>query len=403
MRENSEPEPPAHAYQLFLAGMASWFGAWGLQHVLLQWLVVEKLRVSAARVGTAQMALLLPSLLFLLLGGALADRVDRRRALLVLHTLAALACAVLAALLGAGAPSYELVVGYAVVAGTLQAFALPARDALLSEVIRARVGRAVAGLTVVQHAGNGLGALVGGLASVLGAPALFGVQALVLVGGAVAWRRIPRDPRPVRGDRAPPSFAELLTGVVEVARSPVLRPLVLLNLSVGLVFISAYLVLLPLLVRELYGGGAARIAGMVGALPIGTIAVTLVIVARGGLARPGLALLLGQGFAALCLCALSLGLPYWGALAAVIAWGAGGAFAINAGRTLFQEHASEANRGRVLSVYSFAVLGAGPLGAFGTGLIADAIGPLAALAVHGTSMLLGLTAMAAFTRVHHFR
>ena len=65
---------------LFLGGIGSWFGAWGMQVVLFQWLVVEVLGESAARVGTAQMTVLLPSLLFLLVGGAMADRVDRRRA-----------------------------------------------------------------------------------------------------------------------------------------------------------------------------------------------------------------------------------------------------------------------------------------------------------------------------------
>jgi hypothetical protein len=49
--------PRANAYRLFLAGMASWFTAWGLRSVMVQWLVVHELGVSVARVGTAQMAL----------------------------------------------------------------------------------------------------------------------------------------------------------------------------------------------------------------------------------------------------------------------------------------------------------------------------------------------------------
>jgi len=394
---------PANAYPLFLGAMASWFTAWGLQGVMLQWLVVEELAVDAVRVGTAQMALLLPSLLFLLVGGALADRVDRRRVLIVVYAVAALACAALGTLVGAGALSYGRLVMYALLAGSLQAFTLPARDALLSDVIRARVGRAVAGLTVMQHGGQALGALIAGLAGILGAPAVLGLQALVLLAGAATLQRLRLAPRPAQGQLAPLHLRELRSGVVEVARSAVLRPIVLLNVSVGLGFVSAYLVLLPLLVRELYGGGAGRIAGLVGALPIGTIAVTLVIAARGGLRRPGLAMLLGQGFAGLCVGALALGLPYAGALAAVVGWGAGGAFAINASRTLFQEHASEINRGRVLSVYSFAVLGAGPLGAFGTGLLADAIGTLSTLAVDGLGMTLIVVAAFAFSRVQHFR
>jgi hypothetical protein len=119
--------------------------------------------------------------------------------------------------------------------------------------------------------------------------------------------------------------------------------------------------------------------------------------------RPGRALLLGQGFAGLCVGALALGLPYWGALIAAIGWGAGGAFSINASRTLFQQHASDANRGRVLSVYSFAILGAGPLGALGTGQLAEAIGTPGALAVMGAGMTLIILGAQTLTHIRHFR
>jgi MFS family permease len=394
---------PASAYALFLGGMASWFTAWGVQNVMLQWLVVQELGVSATRVGTAQMALLLPSLLFLLLGGAVADRVNRRRALIVLHALAALSCTALGVLVGAHALSYGAVVSYALAVGTLQAFVLPARDALFSSVIGARMGRAVAGLTIVQQGGQALGAAAAGLASPLGGPAVLGLQALLLLGGAAFIKRLPRDLQPPPGRRPPLHLRELRPGVLEVARSPILRPLVLLNVSVGLVFLSTYVVLLPLLVRELYGGGAGRLAGLAAAVPIGTVASTLVIGARGGLVRPGRALLLGQGIAGLCVGALALGLPYWGAVLAVTGWGVSGAFSINSSRTLFQQHASEENRGRVLSVYSFAVLGAGPLGALGTGLLAQALGAATTLAMLGAGMTLAILAAQTFTRIHHFR
>jgi MFS family permease len=111
----------------------------------------------------------------------------------------------------------------------------------------------------------------------------------------------------------------------------------------------------------------------------------------------------GQGLAGACVASLALGLPYWGALAAIVGWGIGAAFAINGSRTLFQEHASPENRGRVLSVYSLAVLGAGPLGAFLTGHVAEAIGTLATLGVHGTPMLLAMIATYLFTDVRTFR
>jgi MFS family permease len=399
-----KPEvPPRSAYPLFLTGMGSWFGAWGMQIVLFQWLVVQELGESAERVGTAQMAILLPSLLFLLVGGAIADRVDRRRALMQLHMGAALVCACLAGLIASGALTYGLLIGYALVMGTLQSFVIPARDAQLSDFANVSMSRAVAGLTIVQHGGHGLGALAAGLAGLVGSPPVLGLQSVVVLSGALAAQRLPRA-EPKSLDGLPPlRVREIPAGVVEVIRSPVLRAVMLLNVSVGLVFVGTYLVLLPLLVRDLYGGGAAKMGILAAALPIGTIGVSLGILARGGIARQGLWLLLGQGFAGLCLGAMALGLPFWGVGLAAFGWGIGAAFAINSSRTLFQEHASEVNRGRVLSVYSLAILGSGPLGALISGLLAGTFGTPATLAIHSLSMTIIILGTLLFTRVRQFR
>lgn len=107
-------------YAWFLAAVGSWFGAWGVQIVMFQWLVVEVLGETPVRVGSAQMAVLLPSLAFVLVGGAVADRVDRRRWLAVLHLSAAFACAALAATLAAGALTYGVLIAYALGVGTLR-------------------------------------------------------------------------------------------------------------------------------------------------------------------------------------------------------------------------------------------------------------------------------------------
>jgi MFS family permease len=189
----------------------------------------------------------------------------------------------------------------------------------------------------------------------------------------------------------------------EVVRSPVLRAVMLLNVSVGLTFVGAYLVLLPLLVRELYGGGAEKMGLLAASLPVGAIVGNLWIVRRGGVVRQGRALLLGEGFAGLCLGALALGLSFWGAVLSTLSWGVGAAFAVNAGRTLFQEHASERNRGRVLSVYSLAILGTAPLGTLLTGLVAGRIGTLHTLAIQSVAMSLLIAMLFLFTRVSRFR
>ena len=396
------PPPPAH-YRLFLAGMGSWFTSWGMLMVLFQWLVVEELGVGAASVGTAQMALTLPSLLFLLVGGAVADRVDRRRALMLLHALAGIAVMTLALLVASDLLSYRLLIGYAFVMGSLQAMVIPTRDAQLSDVIDARMSRAVAGLTMVQHGGQGVGALAASLAGLVGAPIVLGLQSLIAFLGVWPLGRLPRRERPADESRPPLHLGEFQAGLLEVLHTPVLRVVFVVNVTVGLTFVSAYLVLLPLLVRDLYGGGVGKMAMLAGLLPVGSVIVNLWIIGRGGILGQGRSLLLGQALATAALAGLATGPPFWGACIAVFCWGIGGAFAINATRTLFQEHASAANRGRVLSVYSLAILGTASFGTLITGFVAEQIGTLGTLGVQAAAMTVAILALLALSDLRHFR
>ena len=78
---------------------------------------------------------MVPNFLLLLLGGALADRRDRRALLIRLHLLATAFALGLVAVVAGGALSLGGLIAYALCIGSVGAFVIPARDALLSEVI----------------------------------------------------------------------------------------------------------------------------------------------------------------------------------------------------------------------------------------------------------------------------
>ena len=145
-----EERLPKRPYARFLAGTISWFLAFGMQALVFQWLVVETLQERPARVGFAQTAALLPAVVLLLLGGAVADRVDRRRLLLWLHVGAASLFMWLAGIVAAGQLSYGVLIGFAVALGSTTAFGLPARDAQLWDVAGASLRRAVVGSNLTQ-------------------------------------------------------------------------------------------------------------------------------------------------------------------------------------------------------------------------------------------------------------
>jgi hypothetical protein len=72
-----------YQFRWYLGGVASWFASFGIQVIVFPWLVAVVLQEPAQRVGMAQMAMMAPAIAFMLLGGAVADRGDCRRSLLV--------------------------------------------------------------------------------------------------------------------------------------------------------------------------------------------------------------------------------------------------------------------------------------------------------------------------------
>ena len=370
-------------YGAYLATAATWFGGLGLQQVMLPWLVVGELAASAQWTGFVQMANMLPSLVLLVIGGALADRRDPRALLTALHTLAALPSLALALSIGAERLSVGIVIACATAMGALNAFSNPARDSLLSQVAGRDLARAVTGLTIAQFASQGAGMLIAGSARWLGTAPVLLVQAAIVAAGAGLSRRLPsRAAMPVRARGA----GEYSAGLRIVLGSP-LRGVLALTCGIGFLFSASYNVVLPVLVREVYGGDVRDVSLVMLTFPIGTIAGSFVLLSRGGIRRKGRALVLSLAVAAASVIGSGLGLPFPAVVATNLVWGLAGAVFLNMGRTLFQERAPEAERGRVLAVNQLGFMAAGPLGALLSGFVAAELGPRAALIGFGAAML----------------
>lgn len=387
-------------YLWFVVGVGTWFTAFGMQGVLFAWLVVGVLQADADWVGIAQSALMLPSILLMLLGGVMADRNDRRSLLIVLHLVAATLSGCLVAVVAKGWLSMSLLIGYALGMGTVQAFAMPARDALLSEVAGSNMLRAVAGMTLTQWVSQALGAFLAGSARWLGIVPALGMHGLILLAGAPTLSKLPPPPLRDAEGQTQARLGDLVAGVREVFGSPVLRPLQLLVMVVGVGFIGPYMVVLPLLVRDFYGGDVAQLAALNMAFPLGTIFGAGAVLWHGGMRRKGLAQVLALLGGAACLGSLSFGLPFWGALLTVGVWGTSASIFMSAGRTMFQEQARPSHRARVLSVYTLGFMGTtGLVGAPLAGVLVDWCGPLLTCASTSGLMVVAVLGVTVCTQV----
>ncbi len=292
----------------YLSSTAAFLIPGGIQMVLFPWLVAVMLHEPAQRVGIAQMAGALPALFLILFGGVVGDRFDQRRTLIGLHLFGALPPLVLALLIGNGLLSYGLLIGYALVGGIVGAFSQPARDALLSRVAGDRIQRTVTIVMGMQFGVQILGISLASLADRLGAVPLILTQATIMACGAFAVSRIrvERFEQPLVRKHV---LKEIREGLALVFGSERLLPIMLLTFAIGVFFAGAFTVLIPLTIRDIYHGGAQQIGFAYVLNMVGTVAVTLLLLARGGVARPGRAVILAQGCGSLLFVPIVFGVP----------------------------------------------------------------------------------------------
>jgi MFS family permease len=384
------------AWTWYALGMGAWFLSVGLNQVIVAALVTQELRAGGAALATVQTASQLPTLVLILLGGALADSVDRRKLLVGLYLAAGALTALLAWSVGAQRISVTGVAAYGMTLGLVSAFLIPARDSLLSDVTSGDLMRSVSLLTMIQWAMQAVGAFSARLGDRAGLASLIAVQSAVILVGAIAVSRLPRH-APSDSPARRLGLAELAEGVGEVWSSPVLGPVALLAIALGILFIGPFLVVFPLLVRDVYAGELRDLSLLFASFPVGIIASSILIVRLGGIQRKGIAQLTSLAFGALCMAGLGAHPPFWGALAIVFVFGLGAAVFMNASRTLFQERAPKAHRGRVLSVYSVGTMGGGMVGSVLSGVAVSHLGPLATCTTSCLAMLLVIAGFAAFT------
>jgi MFS family permease len=380
----------------YFGGVGSWFAAAGIQSTLFPYLVAVVLAESARSVGIAQTLVMLPALLLILLGGAAADRADCRKLIVRLHLIAALPPLGLAAVIANDELSYMALVAYGLALSSIAAFVVPARDSLLSRVAGQDVQRAVIATMGIQNVSQIVGTALGGVAAALGAPLLLVGQSVMLaIGSIVSARLLPARPI-TRGARSSPA-AQIRAGLQEVASSPHLRAATGLAIAIGLFFMGSFVVALPLLLRDSYDGSAPEIATSSASMMLGMLCGTVVLFARGGVQRQGRALILSLAAGAFVLASFGLAPPLAALYGLVFLFGAVGGVALPSARTLVQEAASEAQRARVLSVYSLGFMGAAPVGALSMGFLVEAFGAQAAMLPPAAAMLVTVTVTALTT------
>jgi MFS family permease len=381
-------------YRRYISGQAiSLTGTW-MQMTAQSWLVLT-LTGSSTDLGLIVALQTLPVLLLGPYGGVIADRVDKRRVMVILQTAMGVQALVLGLLTVTGVVTVWEIGVLAALLGLNNAFENPARQSFMSEMVGAEnLRNAVTLNSVLVNVARTIGPAVAGiLIATVGVGACFLVNAASFVAVVISLMTLDRS-------TIHPSIptvraaGQLREGLRYIARSPELAiPLVMMALVGCLAY--EFQVSLPVMARDGLHAGATGFGFMTSAMGIGAVAGGLLVAWRGSTGlRPLVISAAGFGVAlALAALAPSLGLEL--AALALVGW-ASISF-MSTGNATLQLTAEPTMRGRVMSLWFVAFQGSTPIGGPIIGWVMAEAGARAGLGVGAVTCvlvaLLGLLAL----------
>jgi MFS family permease len=377
-------------FRLYFAGQVVSASGSFLQQTAIGWLVLE-ITGSASELGLVIAAGGIPYLLFGPWGGAIADRVDLRKLLIVTQALYGLLAALLWILALSGHVSVGLLVAIGLAGGVVQIADSPARQAFFSRLVGPEdLSSAVSLNGVVVNSARVVGpALAGVLIVTVGTTVCFGLNALTYL--AVIAALLVIRPRPV-GASGPPGRQGVKEGLrYATGRQQLWLPLAMMSV-VGLLAFN-FAVILPVFAKDTFHGTGGTYGLLTTMLSIGAVLGSLAI---GFVHHPRrqYIMLAALGFGVL-LAATAASPNVAVASVLLLLTGVAGFCFVTLCSTTLQLHSSAAFRGRVMALWVFVYIGTTPIGSILTGWITSAGGPRVALLV-GAGSCLAAGVLAAF-------
>jgi MFS family permease len=360
-------------FGLVVSNIGSWMQIYGLGWLVVQLAIRDGVpQLAPLYLGLVGLARAVPGLAFGLFGGAVADRADRRRLLIVTQVSASIVAFVLASLTITEHINIVEVVLISAMNSIIFSFDAPTRQAMVPRLVSDRELMSAIGLNSAAFNGATLvGPLIGG---VLIIP--FGVGGLMLINAisylAVVAALLVISPQPSERRTRLSMLASIREGLAYIRRDPVLRWVVVLAIATAL-FTRPYIQLLPAEAQFL-GVGALELSWLLAASGLGALGGALVTASLGGWKRRG-ALLVGSALGHGVL--LALFAEQRSVIGAMVFIGLT-SFAVmvflGMANTLMQTRTPDHLRGRAMSVHTMVFMGFMPLGQMLLGSLGTVVG-----------------------------
>jgi len=376
-------------YRWFWLGMLANFLGVHLQLVARNWLVWD-MTGSALSLGIVIAAWGLPILLLSFYGGTIADRVRKRNLLIWTQVANACIALIIAVLITGGWIQLWHLIFAAVVEGVIFAFHVPARLAIIPELVtRREVMNAIALNSASMNLSRFMGFAVGGLLlGVIGIAGVYYIVVLAFFLSAGLLFMLPRLDR-IRRQVTTSIRTDLMDGLRYINGNVVVRSLLLMAF-VCIGFGLPHLNIMPVFADVVHDVGESGFGFMLGASGLGSVVGSLAVASLGDFKRKGMLMLSFAFLFGAMVAMFAFSGSYYMALGMLVLVGGFGAGYLATNSTLVQSLVPHDMLGRVMSIYvtTFSLM---PLATLPLGAITDAVG--APLTIGSGGIILALFAL----------
>jgi len=358
-------------------------GSW--MQVMAQGWVMATLTNKAIWLGMANLAAGLPMLLLTLVGGAAADRFDKRKILLITQFVQiGIACGI-GFLILKGQIEIWQILAFAVVLGISNSFEMPTQSALVPELVgRSEIQSGISIDRSVFHGSRVLGPTIGGyLIKWLGTASAFFANALSFIALIIAIWSLP-ERRKGTAEEEEKRTSGIKDGFRHVAHDKPSLAMVILIATQAVCIFPIITVMMPLYVRLVLHCGAEDLGSLMGASAIGSLVGSIFLIGLPRDKRVPL-MMINAVAISMVIVGLSFGPGFYTVMALLIVNSLGLATNFGLCSTIVQERAPDYLRGRVSAVFMLSFVGLMPFAGLGVTSLSDFIGMPTALAIAAIS------------------
>ncbi len=349
-----------------------------MQQLLLSWLLIGILELAADVVGVIQAVIGIPSIFLMLLGGARSDASDPRRLLTILYALSPVFPVFLVlAEFWVGLAVWNVMV-WGVGLAITQALSMPAQQAILNNIAGKDVQKGVTIATAIGMVVQVVGLLMAGQLDRVGVGSVLIVQAIAFGFAAYMTSKLKQIEMPPEKEDVS-AWQQIKDGLHATASNKVVASVLTINFISSIFNAGSMMTVFPFIVKRVYEGDAFILSLLMALFFVFAAISNAIILRFMPLARPGRLYLILQLSRIIVIGLLYMKGDWWLLTTAVMLWGFNMGLTSNLARTVVQECAEEAYRGRILSVFTVSMMGTGPIGAVILGVLIETFGTLNAL------------------------